>query len=150
MGIDSFYEEFNKKGEFYIPKDLSKNELRHFGEKTPDGFLLSHEELLYLFDKEDVPKDLRSKIYFELKNRDYNLLRRKGKSKLYNKTKHFNREKAKPISDFQYVCGEEEVDLSISSKTVFAVEGWGDYCLIEIESLEEPCKKTEESLKKMS
>ncbi|KAM0681345.1 hypothetical protein GINT2_000545 [Glugoides intestinalis] len=149
MGIDSFYKEFNKKDEFYIPKDQSRNELRHFGEKTPDGFLLSHDEVLYLFDKEDMPKELKSKIYFDLKNRDYNLLRGKGRTRLYNKTKHFNRSKAKPISDFQYVCGEDEVDLSISCKTVFAVEGWGDYCLIEIESLEELSKKTEESLKKM-
>lgn len=161
MNLSEFLEQFIIKDGFYIPKDPSQNHLRHFGERTQEGLLLRHEEVLYLYDREFVPVDTRTRAYFGLKNSEYNVLFRKDReARIFNKKKHFNREKEREIG----VLGHCERNESFEEKmkeirerneladeaVIFAVEGWGDYCLIEVKPVEVPSREICENLLKRS
>lgn len=149
--FEEFLQRFNKKDDFYIPKDPSLNYFRHFGQRTNEGLLLKYEELLYLFDKNIFPEDLRMRVYFELKNNGYNLLNTGKETKIYNKTKHFNRNTAEEIGSFSYVGGDELISFPDSAdRNVFAVLGWGDYCLLDAQKVDIPSKEINEKLKKKS
>lgn len=145
-----FLNMFERKGRFYTPKDPSHNVLRHFGERTKEGLLLRHEEILYLYDKNQSPVDLKTRMYFDLKNSEYNVLfSRTDRAKIYNKRKHFNREKDKEIGLFDR-CKKEDCfkdkaqeyanENLLGRKLIVAVEGWCDYCLIEVEPVAVPSK----------
>ncbi|ELA42307.1 uncharacterized protein VICG_00707 [Vittaforma corneae ATCC 50505] len=146
-----FLSMFEKKGDVYIPKDLSQNILRHFGERTKEGLLLRYEEVLYLYNKNKNPVDLRARMYFDLKNSDYNILfSSTGKAKIYNKRKHFNRKKDKEIGVFEYCkkdeCFKDKVreyssENLLSNKLIAAIESWNDYCLVEITPIKKPNKE---------
>lgn len=156
MDFDKFLENFIAKNEFYIPKNQSENFLRHFGERSSEGLLLRKEEVLYLFDKTKKHKDLKIRSYFDLKNSNYNILYNQfDKTKVYNKTRHFNREKETEIGILYNYNQEESFEEAIKDisdqKLIFSVEGWDDYCVVEVKAISKPDRDiNEKSLLKRS
>lgn len=143
MDFDTFLKDFTKIDQMYLPKNPSLNHFRHFGIRSDNGILLNYSEVLYLFDRnvkniKNPPLEL--KTYFELKNNDFNILQEGEEQLIYRKTKHFNRKKEDPYGELVYVEKDENIlkyilDLNEDKKTVFAVKGKKDCCLVEVRSL---------------
>lgn len=128
---------FRKFKGFFIPKDLSDNNLRHFGIKSHRLLFLEEHEVLYLLSKDvkdTYPVFVRA--YFFLKNNGFNILptslsspfllnllhadeenlpieieKEKTSYKIYRRTKHFKRTD-EPLGLFRFVDKYEDVVFS--------------------------------------
>lgn len=155
MDFESFLNEFIEEDGLYKPKDPSFNHYRHYGQRKNNSILFEYKEVLYMFDKEIKPKDLDLKIYFELKNNGYNVLLKDDIPMIYNKTKHFNRDKDSPLATLCTIHKDSDVltqfsKLKTIGKTVFSIKGNDDFCLVESECLEFLNKETDVKMKKLN
>ncbi|KAF7684737.1 hypothetical protein TCON_0108 [Astathelohania contejeani] len=109
----------------YTPKDKSSNELRHYN--SPD---LTIEDVLYLYCK-NTQNTKNYNFYFFLRNNKFNLFDLgPNRYLLYNRTKHFNRKKDRPIGVIKgvdryeiamnsLIDEGEEIILGIESEEIF-------------------------------
>ena len=138
MNFKTFLNGFIEENGLYRPKDQSFNYYRHFGQRKDNSLFLEYREVLYLFDKFAKLADPELKTYFELKNNDYNILVTNEEQLIYNKTKHFNRNKDIPVAKLSYVNRDNNVlkiFRNMNEKMVFSVIGQADFCLIESEKI---------------
>lgn len=139
--LDDLPEEYMSKfifaSGYYIPKDRSDNRYRHFGTVRDGALYLSPNELRYLFSSEPPAGcSLETEAYFELKNSDANILAGgDGKHRIYNKTKHFNRNKDSPLGLFEFRERDDEF-VVIEEKTVVGVKGEDTVCFLRLMPLD--------------
>lgn len=129
---------FRKSKGYFIPKNPSDNNLRHFGIKSHKVLFLEEHEVLYLISKEvkaSYPVFVRA--YFFLKNCGFNILptsfskpitlnlihaeeefntsvdfeKEKMSYRIFRRTKHFKRSD-EPLGIFRFVDKYEEVNFS--------------------------------------
>lgn len=149
--IEFLKSNFKQTGDYYIPKNPSHNEYRHFGERTEEGLLLKKEEVQYLFCK--IPllgANLYTKIYFDLKNLGFNILEDKEEHSIniYQRKKHFNRNNESPIMKLILAEGDAQIEHFTEKKELIAVMGYNDYCLIETKTVKKLSLETHQSLRK--
>lgn len=145
---DFLSDNFMKSGELYFPRDPSQNKYRHFGRRTEKGLCLREEEVLFIHSSE-CPKTsgLRTRVYFDLKNGGFNVLFDHG-MELYAKTKHFNRQKDKPLGKLEYVHMDQDILELCREHIIAAVMGCEEYCLLSIKPINELSHETPENLRK--
>lgn len=154
MSFENFLKEnFIEENGLYKPKDQSFNHFRHFGERKDNIVLLEYKEVLYLYDNTIDHKNPELKAYFELKNNDYNILSLDQEHFIYNKTKHFNRNKEIPIAKMTYVNRDESIleyftQMQKNEKILFAVKGKEDCCLVLGENIESLDKEINQKMMK--
>lgn len=149
VGVEDFlFDNFIKSGEFYFPKDPSQNKYRHFGRKTKEGLCLRYEEVLFIYSSECPHNaELKTRAYFDLKNCGFNVLFNHG-MELYEKTKHFNRQRDKPLRKLEYVHMDQDIFGLCAESIIAAVLGCDEYSFLSIKPVDELSHETPENLRK--
>ncbi|KAI5168704.1 hypothetical protein PAEPH01_0350 [Pancytospora epiphaga] len=134
--FEIFKTEFTKEGKFYVPKNLGDNSYRHLGLKIGSKLMLDSDEIRYLYSRAPLDNfSMRSKAYFELKNSDMNILRVCEEDEnlfyVFNKTKHFCRNKEVPLAVLKYFDKDECVTL-VDIDTVAGILGRDTHCFVKL------------------